>query len=306
MSINNSTLIGDNYSIRGLILRGRYVWSTSTIAIENNTFTIPYSVYGMDIELHGSHTKAPRITLLGNHFNGGSQHAATIKVYQPDFILIEGNTFYGGAEGLYLYLYGSGLNDGVKLLSNLFTNLQSNKNIIHILGYNHASTVLVQHNSFINNSVSSVIYIERTSSVAVLDNEFENPGSTYDLRTSPTQKEGEIVYARRNWWGSSQFGDIGQRIHDQNDDPALVLVDFEPYRTTQDGDSFSTEVRSFFRVGGEIAGAISENTVLRQKDSPYTAVENIHVPLGLSLIIEAGTTIHFQDHKGITVQGRLF
>ncbi len=40
-----------------------------------------------------------------------------------------------------------------------------------------------------------------------------------------------IIYAENNWWGTDDPAEIAIGIHDQNDDPALPLVDFEPFLT---------------------------------------------------------------------------
>lgn len=43
-----------------------------------------------------------------------------------------------------------------------------------------------------------------------------------------------IIYAENNWWGTDDPAEIAIGIHDQNDDPALPLVDFEPFLTLTD------------------------------------------------------------------------
>ena len=40
-----------------------------------------------------------------------------------------------------------------------------------------------------------------------------------------------IIYAQNNWWGTEDPAEIALGINDQNDDPALPLVQFEPFLT---------------------------------------------------------------------------
>ena len=302
--MHNNTLSCDQ---KGLYIHGRHICYTSVINIENNTFTYNEQI-GLDIDLYVE--KTPEVTVSGNHFYGGTAFAMSLRAHQPVHLKITRNTFDKGMQGIYLLLKSfNGTNDALNIENNAFQNFESwrkDRNVIRMLTSLYTPTSLINDNSFINNTLHSVIYIEGTASVSVLDNIFDNPGSTYDLEIFTARQGGDTMYAKRNWWGSDVRFEIGRRIYDHNDDDALVAVDFEPFRTTPDGDSFSSFARSLVRGDGVIGGEITENTLLRAGESPFTAVESIVVPRGLQLIIEAGTVIDFQnDHHKIFVQGTL-
>jgi parallel beta-helix repeat protein len=106
------------------------------------------------------------------------------------------------------------------------------------------SSITIESNLFVRNSRG--IGVVESANPTIIGNEFTNntgaaifvtdafPLITYNNLSANLfnlQLEGSAlgVTAKNNWWGSSEIETIKDSIWDGSDDPALGLVDFEPY-----------------------------------------------------------------------------
>lgn len=65
------------------------------------------------------------------------------------------------------------------------------------------------------------------------------------------------------------------------------------------------EIEFIVENGVELGGLIKEDMTLTA-DKNYIVTSNLAVPKGVTLTLEAGTTLKFKDNTGLTVDGRLF
>ncbi|NLW18823.1 MAG: hypothetical protein GXY81_03950 [Candidatus Cloacimonetes bacterium] len=64
----------------------------------------------------------------------------------------------------------------------------------------------------------------------IYDN-IDESNTPHSVFTYSYTNPGIIISAENNWWGTDDSAEIAIGIHDQNDDPALPVVDFEPILT---------------------------------------------------------------------------
>ena len=174
----------------------------------------------------------------------------------------------------------------------------------------YKATSDIRDNIFQNNTGedAAMIYVDNsnaisTESVSVVDNVFDNPSAAYDLKVNIPYSEGHTMYAVRNWWGGQSTSHVQHRIFDHSSDSSKAKVEYDPYRLTRETNTPSP-ASGFFRDGGAIGGIVGdEDFILKKRDTSYVVEEDIVVPRGVTLTIEAGVVLLFL-RGGITVDGK--
>ena len=194
-------------------------------------------------------------------------------------------------------------NNAVEVIDNIFKNNLGVAGIISVgCSSSYTASMRVQGNMFVDNQVHQVV----TSSCAGLylkNNIFENPLSVYDFSSSVGYQTGLIIYAIENFWNGATASDVSKRIYDNQDNSGLALVQFSPWYAEPDSNTLTLSDASFIRGNGyEIGGTLTEDLVLHDRGQPYIVVEDIIIPYGIILTLEAGVDLIFKQ-GGITVQG---
>ena len=226
--------------------------------------------------------------------------AAQFRLAAPQSLSIKDNFFFDSLGALSILISGKGRNDAMSISGNKFLKMIT-KPTIHLSLKTYASTSEIRNNSFVN-STATAILIDSSYAVSVLDNFFDNLGE-FDLKVTSLFEESRILYAERNWWGSSDFGSVSKRIFDNSKQSTLIKVDFLPFLTGRNLSMLSKPDDGFYRGDTKIGGTLTQDIVLTKRVNPYIVVQDIIIPRGLSLTIEAGTQVSFQQ-GGISIAGR--
>ena len=243
-----------------------------------------------------------------NTFTSTTDTAVHIAQWTLDALTIRNNTFRDSAKALSINLHNVAPNDALVIIDNRFLDHTAGP-VVQLEFSNYKATSYVRGNVFQNNTGNdaSVLYVindvgTSTEAVAVVDNYFDNPSAAYDVKVKIPYTEGHAMYAVRNWWGGASSSHVRSRIFDYASDSTTATVQFEPYRLTKETDSLSQTENGFVRDNGIIGGIVEEDTVLVKKQTSYVVEDDIVVPAGVSLIIEAGVSLLFR-RGGITVEG---
>ena len=113
------------------------------------------------------------------------------------------------------------------------------------------------------------------------------------------------MFAPLNYWNATTFDEIEDRIYDHADDERYASVQVSPWYLDRNRTQTGSGKHTFFKGPFEIGGEIESNITLSSTEQPYRVTKNIFVPLGRSLVIEAGVTLLFTE-GGITVEGELY
>ena len=249
-----------------------------------------------------------RLWLEGNTFTSTATTAVDISQVNPDAIRIINNTFQRSARALLVQLYDSAPNDALTIVNNRFFDHTSGP-VVQLQFSSYPATSDVRGNVFRNNTGddAAMVYVDNSAAaenVAVIDNFFENPSAAYDVKVNIPHSEGHTMYAVRNWWGGRSISHVQSRIYDHVSDSSKAQVQYEPYRLSRETNDLSQAVSGFIRGNGTtIGGTVKQDTVLAKKDTNYIVEEDIVVPPGVTLTIEAGVVLLFR-RGGITVEGK--
>jgi len=192
-------------------------------------------------------------------------------------------------------------NGAVSISGNIFLNSQGT-NVIGFSCTSFTSTILLNNNIFVDNQVPSVLS-SNCPGLSPSENLFQNFESSYDYRISVPYMSTHMN-AVRNFWNASSFTDVSARIYANEDDATLAVVDISPWYVDLNKTELGYPQLSFFKSGGlDIGGTLTSDIVLKSQSQAYMVVEDIIIPFGFTLEIEAGVTILFK-RGGITVYGR--
>ena len=250
-----------------------------------------------------------RTWLEKNTFSSIADTAVFITQKSPQTVMIGSNTFQQSVRALYLNLRYAAPNDALTIVNNRFVD-HTGGPVVQLHFSSYKATSDIRNNIFQNNTGdgAAMIYVVNnnaisTESVSVVDNVFDNPSAAYDLIVNIPYSEGHTMYAVRNWWGGQSTSHVQNRIFDHAFDSTKAKVVYDPYRLTRETNTPS-QASGFFRDGGAIGGIMgAEDMILKKRDTSYIVEEDIVVPGGVTLTIEAGVVLLFL-RGGITVDGK--
>eukprot|EP00118_Oscarella_pearsei_P024297 m.303372 g.303372 ORF g.303372 m.303372 type:complete len:4895 (+) comp40834_c0_seq19:159-14843(+) len=291
--------------------------------VTNNAFT--YNNGGLVIASYSysneESSRSHNFTIAGNSFYSQTGNDLELHPSVDTFAHIYDNSFVGHRNGSGGAMLFRGLAQNIAVTDNVFRHNSGNY-VVHFSLYGFStSPIYFTNNRLIRNSIistdssrdfqfSSVALISTSTRVVLLNNEFHNPGSTYELAVHlPVQSSSELtVNVAENYWGTSDQDVIYDRIYDFGHCSRLASADFFPFLTSAPPSSAlanATGNPTIFRPGGRIRGRIRINTTLLTSDSPYVVVGDISVLPGAELKISPGVQLFFSDNTGMLIEGRL-
>jgi len=279
-----------------------------TIVLLNNQFRCQKK----HVHLDWGHCSAASVTLHQNVFQQNTYYDAVVLILaNVPLIRVTENTFVdlqGGALSLTL----SGAVDPdirpVVISDNVIRSvgrerLESAVSVNCILSTSAAGSrnISLTRNEFYFNLATATL---RTScaGLMVTENVFVNPGASRDYEVRVQYGGGTTMFAAVNYWNATTFDQVADRIHDYADDENLAVVQASPWYLDLNRTQTASGEHTFFKGPFEIGGRIESNITLASVEQPYRVTQHIIIPLGLSLVIEAGVKLLFAD-AGITVEG---
>ena len=239
-----------------------------------------------------------------NNFMCDTTNCLGINMLSPEALVISNNAFSLSGNQLSVYLRGYGKNDAIDVKDNVFVNNTGYYVVRIIAAQSYKGTITVHDNLFLNNAAGTTMLLDSGYSASVTRNKFDNPLAEYEVKVTAAYSESSVVYATQNWWGSGRYSDVINRIYDHSVDSSVARVAFQPYRIARNLTTLSRSSSDFFRGSMVIGGMVKQDTSLQKTDTPYVVVDDITIPIGVTLTVEAGTEIKFMQ-GGIIVEGKL-
>ena len=238
-----------------------------------------------------------------NNFLCDTTNCLGITMVSPEALVISNNVFSISGNQLSISLSGSGKNDAIDVKDNAFVN-STGAHVVKIAARSYKGTITVHGNQFSDNAAGTTMLLDSGYAASVTRNKFDNPLAEYEVKVTAAYSESSVVYATQNWWGSGLYSDITSRIYDHSIDSWVARVVFQPYRIARNLTTLSRSTSDFFRGSMVIGGTVKKDTLLQKSDTPYEVVDDITIPIGVTLTVEAGTEIKFMQ-GGIIVEGNL-
>ena len=289
LTVSNSYVDGETYvyHFRSGVNR-RVTISNSTF--QNGQIRL---IYGTSVYVHN------------NNFLCDTTHCLDITMVSPEALGISNNAFSISWNQLSIYLSGSGKNDAIDVKDNAFVN-STGDHVVKIAARSYKGTITVHDNLFLDNAAGTTMLLDSGYAASGTRNKFDNPLAEYEVKVTAAYSESSVVYATQNWWGSDRYSDITSRIYDHSVDTSVSRVIFQPYRIARNLTTLrlSRSTSDFFRGSMVIGGTVKQDTSLQKSDTPYEVVDDITIPIGVTLTVEAGTEIKFMQ-GGIIVEGNL-
>ncbi|KAI0217532.1 hypothetical protein LSAT2_030698 [Lamellibrachia satsuma] len=300
-STHDKRIILSNSSVDG----GINVYSSNS-RVGNSSFTVSNNMFERSRRGDLQCIFVQGVTSLnveGNTFSHHTSQWLDIRTSSPDALRLRNNTFVDTKNPLVISLSGIGRNDAVDIEDNVFKD-NNGDYVVKIAASSYKGTVIVHDNRFWNNSAGTTMLLGSGYMTSLTRNMFDNPLAQYDVKVTAVYSASSVIYATQNWWGYGQYSDVTSRIYDHSIDSSVARVVFQPYLTARNLTALSRSTRGFFRGSRVIGGKIKQDIYLRKMDKPYVVVDDITIPVGVSLTIEAGTQLKFQQ-GGIIVEGFL-
>ena len=269
--------------------------------------------------------------VTNNYFEQNKGNA--FYVYCTGFLgldaVIESNTFINNTDKVMTLRDNN--NCGANYKSNL-VNVNVDKNIFmknraeNILYIDYSSFpetrhAIVRNNTFEDNEVAPKdlfpTFFRRSTTRAVVvlkegtfnlrENILENAGFAFQLSTL-RHAHRRVINAKFNWWGTTEYCEIVDRISDFQHRVQLSPVDFFPYllsskKTTAINSSIARP--SCFLKGVTIGGILDRPLALSSAVSSYDVRDDIIILTNGSLSIPKNVTLQFPSRSAIVVHGKL-
>jgi len=253
------------------------------------------------------------VTLHKNIFERSSNNyyaAVDLRLPNVSLIHVTENTFVN-LTGTALYLrLASNVNPdnySVVIRDNVFRSVRGRG--LGSVVYLYCSSVHVPNISLTGNdfyfNLARTTVLTSCAGLFVRENTFVNPDATYDYRVKVLHQTVATMFAPLNYWNATTFDEVAERIYDHADDERYAAVQVSPWYLDRNRTQTASGKHTFFKGPFEIGGEIESNITLSSTEQPYRVTKNIFVPLGRSLVIEAGVTLLFTE-GGITVEGELY
>lgn len=227
-------------------------------------------------------------------------------------LILNSNISYNKAGGLYLDAHPSGV---FRIERNLFSR-NTGSTCISLTFQNSRylppGNVSVVGNSFLDNSVTNVIYMNDVSPdklyAIVLENRFENPTSKFELYINTSWKSNYFLDAKQNWWGSSDERFIESRIYDFFSDVRLAVVDTASVYLDSGMTSLvdSNAWRDFDANSSHFGGVLRQSVTINMESmitSTIYVTNSILVPSHVQLQLIGSKVVNFAKLTGIVVEG---
>jgi len=279
-----------------------------TITLRNNQFRCGsnnWYIKNVYLSCYGGMS----VTLHRNIFERSSFYYPAVDLYLPNVPLIHvtENTFVnmtGRALKLSLSANVDPDKYSVVISDNVFRSV-GRPNLDYVVWLYcspvYAPNISLTGNNFYFNLASATV-LTSCGGLFVTENTFVNPDATYDYRVQVLHQTVATMFAPLNYWNATTFDEIADRIYDHADAERYASVQVSPWYLDQNRTQTASGEHTFFKGPFEIGGEIKSNMTLSSTEQPYRVTKNIFVPLGLSLVIEAGVTLQFTE-GGITVEG---
>ena len=278
---NNTIRYASNAAIR--------VVGSSNMTISGNTLTD--SEYGIFLNDDASGIAIIDNTILdnyvGTHLDSGSDS------------IIQDNTFSGNSYAA-IHAYG---NAAVIIDGNSISNNNRGLNFYRNTSSVGAPEPQITNNTITNNSVYGLYFFGDNDSgndpIPVISGNSIYDNDAANLYVYAFENGSEVtVNATGNWWGTTDIKLISDGIYDYSD-TGNNLYPFADYSGFLDGENGNPVV-----VDDLLVGVISTDTAL-SADTVYTVNGRLVVPTGITLTIEEGAQLEFNDDYAIEVSGEL-
>jgi len=271
----------------------------------NNQFHCRYR----HVRLYWTRCSGASVTLHQNVFQQNDHyHAVELSLANVPLIHITENTFVdlqGGALSLSLTgaenpgLYSVAISD------NVFRSV-GRQGLESVVSVSCSSGLRVLNISLTSNefyfNVASATLLTSCAGLLVTENTLVNPDAGRDYKVLVRYRYVETMFAPLNYWNATTLDEVADRIHDYADDENLAVVQASPWYLDLNRTLTASGEHTFFKGPFEIGGRMESNVTLTSVEQPYRVTQHIIVPLGLSLVIDAGVRLLFAD-AGITVEG---
>ena len=282
--------------------------NSATITLRNNQFRCG----GKHVQLVWPRCNGTSVTLHQNIFERSNFYVAVdLNLPNVPLIHVTENTFVnlnGGALSLTLAAAMNPDIYSVVISDNVFRSV-GRRFLESVLSVScnsrlpgHVLNVSLTRNDFYFNLASATV-VTSCAGLFVTENTFVNPDATHDYLVRVQYQEVATMFAPLNYWNASTFDEIADRIYDYADDEHVAYVQVSPWYLDLNRTQTASGGNKFFKGPLEIGGRMESDVTLTKTEQPYRVTQNIVVPLGRSLIIDAGVTLLFTD-GGITVEGQ--
>ena len=277
---------------------------SATIVLQYNRF----SCSGKHVHMAWIHCDETSVTLHGNTFQRNNRYAAVdLNLPNVPMIHITENTFVslqGGALSLRLgRAVDSGVNS-VVISDNVFTDVGRAQSAVSVTCYSGSSNILnitLTRNDFYSNLATTTL-VTNCGGLFVTENVFANPLATRDYEVQVQYEHIATMFAPLNYWNATTFGEIAVRIYDYADDLSKSVVEVSPWYIDQNRTQTASGKNEFFKGPFEIGGLMDSDITVSSTEQSYRVTQNIIIPHGRRLVIEAGVQLLFVG-SGIIVEG---
>lgn len=289
--------------------QGSYVTS-ATILLRDNRFHCGHR----HVQLAWPNCNETSVTLRRNTFSGKNFYYTftAVELYLQDIPLIHvtDNTFVDLRGRALSLTIGSGAVDSTIIISdNVFRSVGRYflEFIVSVHCYStvdpaHVLNISLTRNDFYFNTARSTV-LTSCAGLFLTENVFVNPGATSDYQVRVPYQNTPTMFAPLNYWNASTFDEIAARIYDYADDENIALVQVSPWYLDVNRTQTAAGGIRFFKGPFEIGGRMESDIILSNTEQPYRVTQNIVVPHGRTLVIEAGVQLLFANGAGITVEG---
>ncbi|CAH1790603.1 unnamed protein product, partial [Owenia fusiformis] len=311
-TINSTELAYNHYRVVYYSDVGNY--RGGLIRLTNNSFIKGMNTaYGYNIYFDNWYFNGNAIFIENNWFNDivtSSTSLLMINRFSSKlYISIRNNVFYNCYQSMYIRTY-----DGTEVLvkNNEMKNSRANDQHYDVKVISEGTNGIfnIIRNRFSNLSASSWLWID-TDAFTMENNSFELFKSADQCAFYVDVSKPDIfLNASYSYWGSSDPGDVKQRVCGNSRIMELAHINVSPFYTDSSLTILNVdeEVDFFFTdTKDAIGGVIVENeTIPHIYNHTYHVRRNIFILPNATLTVESGVQLEFDQGIGIHILGQLF